>query len=218
VTTSNRREFLQDLAKVAGAIVLVPAVTPVVFGQDSKPAVPVGGPIPSAPPKGWDPIAFNKKRGNAGAIPESYHASINGKDGPKKHLGKHLPYQPALDAKLVPGGFLAIMWGDPKKGYAKHPNAAKSAKKPAGHWYNWVRISKVGGGEELQSNYTSWPGTAKGDTGAYAVSGDGKITEDGGRNTVYLAALPKGVKKGDTIRIYAHCLTHGEWVDFMTVA
>ena len=91
---------------------------------------------PTAKPDGWDPIAYNKKRGNAGAIPESYHESINGADGDKKHLGKHLPYQPKVEAKMVPEGFVAIMWGDPDKGYAKHPNAKKGpANKGEGHWY-----------------------------------------------------------------------------------
>jgi hypothetical protein len=33
----------------------------------------------------------------------------------------------------------------------------------------------------------------------------------------FVAALPDDVAPGDTIRIYAHCLTHGEYVDFMTI-
>ena len=111
------------------------------------------------------------------------------------------------------------MWGNPELGHAKHPNASKSEANPIGHWYDWIRIRKAvpGEAEELQSQYSDWPGIVEGDNGAYAVSGGGEITEDGGKNTMYLAALPKDLKPGDTIRIHAHCLTHGEYVDFLTI-
>jgi hypothetical protein len=216
--TPNRREFLQQLATVTGGVVLVPAVFRLpafAEGDDSELLA-----LPATKPEGWDPIAFNRERGNAGAIPESYHASINGPDGEAKHLGKHLPYTPELDASLVPEGHLALMWGDPSKGHAKHPNAVRSEKNNnEGHWYNWIRIRKAAEGEaeELESRYSEWPGIGPDDNGAYAVMGGGEITDDGGKNTVYLAALPEGLKAGDTIRIHAHCLTHGEWVDFLTL-
>ena len=235
----DRRKFLKQLAIFTGGVVLVPYVT----ACESTPAVPDKMPdtdavptdakgveeaakvelenmmVPTTKPNDWNAIEFNRARGNAGAIPESYWKSINGLDGEKKHLGKHLPYIPEVDAALVPAGFIALMWGDPAKGYAKHPNSAKSEAKPEGHWYNSIKIRKAveGEAEELQSNFSDWPGIAEGDNGSYAVFGGGKMTDDGGRNAIYLAALPKDVQKGDTIRIWAHCLTHGEYVDYITV-
>jgi hypothetical protein len=241
----SRRKFLEALAGATGAVVLMPVVTACKKKDEggSETAQPPKEPAkdapkkeepkkeepakaaapkqpPTAKPDGWDPIAYNKERGNAGAIPKSYHDSINGPDGDNKHLGKHLPYQPKAPAKMVPEGFIAIMWGDPDKGYAKHPNAKKGpANKGEGHWYNWIKIRKAGEGEaeELQSEYSDWPGTGEGDSGKYAVFGGGKIEDDGGKNTIYLAGLPKDLKAGDTIRIWAHCLTHGEYVDFLTL-
>ena len=50
-----------------------------------------------------------------------------------------------------------------------------------------------------------------------AVAGGGDITAESGKNTVYLCKLPDGLQKGDTVRIWAHCLTHGEYVDFIEV-
>ena len=243
---STRREFLTNLAGATGAIVLMPVVTsckkkdaepeerpqtkpPQVHPDNAKKSEQkkdppkAAGPAepPTAKPEGWDPIKYNKDRGMAGAIPESYHKSINGEDGDNKHLGKHLPFQPKVEAKMVPDGFIAIMWGDPEKGHAKHPNAAKGPdNNNEGHWYNWIKVRKAADGdaEELKSEYTDWPGTGEGDSGKYAVFGGGDIKEDGGKNTIYLAGLPKDLKAGDTIRIWAHCLTHGEYVDFLTLA
>ena len=138
-----------------------------------------------------------------------------------KHLGKHLPFQPKVDAAMVPDGFLAIMWGDPDKGHARHPNAVPGPdNNNEGHWYNWIKVRKAGDdeAEELESSYTSWPTAGGEDTGKYAAFGGGDIAADGGKNTIYLAGLPKDLKAGDTIRIWAHCLTHGEYVDFLTLA
>ena len=237
-TQETRRQFLQKLATATGAVVLMPVVSacsgPEVK-EDPKPmenpeSAPASAPVeasakmatvPMTKPEGWDPIAFNKKRGNAGAIPESYWPSINGPDGDTKHLGKHLPFVPKVDAKMVPAGFIAIMWGDPDKGYAKHPNAPQSEDNPDGHWYNWIKVRKAveGDAEELNSEYPDWPGDKAMVGQKYAVFGGGSdVTADSGKNTIYLAALPKDVAKGDTVRIYAHCLTHGEYVDFMTIA
>jgi hypothetical protein len=112
------------------------------------------------------------------------------------------------------------MWGDPAKGHAKHPNAVRSeANKNQGHWYNWIKIRKAtdGEAEELQSLYPEWPGTTDEQKKQYVVQGGGDITAESGKNTVYLTGLPKDCKPGDTIRIWAHCLTHGEYVDFMTI-
>jgi hypothetical protein len=172
------------------------------------------------PPEAWDAVAWNRVRGNAGAIPDTYLPDINGPDGDAQHLGKHLPWVPADIAASTPG-MLPILWGDPEKGHARHPNAVRAeANGWEGHWYNWIRVRKAAEGddvEELESRYSDWPGTAPEDTGAYAVFGDGDITEDGGKNTIYLAALPSDVRSGDLVRIWAHCLTHGEYVDFVRV-
>lgn len=231
----SRREFLKTLATAAGAVVLMPMVSScsgpeavAVAGPTeqptslpTQPAAPKMAAVPITRPAAWDPIAFNRTRGNAGAIPESYWPSINGPDGKLKHLGKHLPYLPAVDPAMVPAGFIALMWGDPDKGYAKHPNAPKSDAKPHGHWYNWITVRKAVEGEasEVKSTYPDWPGDKAMLNTSYAVFGGGAdLMADGGRNTIYLAALPKDVVKGDLVRVYAHCLTHGEYVDFLTIA
>lgn len=216
----TRRDFLTRLSAAAGAVVLVPSVSCVSSAQNSAPTSPAGASLPFTQPPAWDALTYNRVRGNAGAIPDSYLPSINGPDGDAQHLGKHLPYVPSVDAATVPEGFVAIMWGDPEKGHAKHPNAVRSeANNHEGHWYNWIRIRKATeeDAEELQSTYTDWPGDGADASGAYAVFGGGAITDDGGKNTIYLAALPADVEPGDTVRIYAHCLTHGEYVDFLTV-
>lgn len=240
----DRRAFLKQLSLLTGGAVLMPWVS--ACSSDSGAGKPdgmptsapatqpsadamrkaaagsmAGPPLPNTKPPSWDPIAFNKARGNAGMIPKSYLGDINGPDGDTKHLGKHLPYVPKLaDASVVPAGYIALMWGDPDKGYARHPNAPKSEGNPDGHWYNWIKLRKAtdGDAQELQSNYADWPGDSPDDNGAYAVFGGGDIQADGGKNTVYLAALPPDVKPGDTVRVWAHCLTHGEYVDFITVA
>lgn len=240
---SNRRAFLKQLATSTGAVVLMPLVTsckkqekedeaptekpeaeakPAETTEEPKaePAAEAKAEIPQTKPEGWDPIAYNRERGNAGAIPESYRESINGPDGEKKHLGKHLPYIPEVDASLVPEGFIAIMWGNPELGYTRHPNAPRSeANNNEGHWYNWIKLRKATDeeAEELQSTYTDWPGNTDEATGKYAVFGGGDITADSGKNTIYMAALPPDVQPGDTVRVWAHCLTHGEYVDFITV-
>jgi hypothetical protein len=180
--------------------------------------------LPAPPltmPDGWDALAYNRQRGNAGAIPASYLDDINGPDGDEMHLGKHLPYIPVIEADALPEGFLALMWGDAERGFARHPNAVRNESNSfEGHWYNWIRVRKVGADSsmELESSYSEWPGISPDDNGAYAVYGGGDIAEDAGKNTIYLAALPPGVGSGDTIRIWAHCLTHGEYVDFITLA
>jgi len=183
-----------------------------------KPRVPAAPPLTR--PEAWDPIAYNRERGNAGAIPESYREAVNGPDGVKKHLGKHLPYQPELTTEVVPEGYMALMWGDPKKGYTRHPNADRGpANDNEGHWYNWIRIRKAveEDATEAETGFSGWPKTAEGDTGKYAGFAGKEITSDQGKNTIYLARLPNGVEPGDTVRIWAHCLTHGEYVDFLTL-
>jgi hypothetical protein len=216
----DRRSFLQRLALSTGAVILMPAVSRCGAPQASAPAAAVRDPNEPlrTEPAGWNAIAYNRERGNAGFIPATYQAAINAESGPKEALGKHLPYLPEVGS--VPAGFMAVMWGDPSKGHGRHPNAVKSeANNHVGHWYDWIRVRKAEEGEteELQSSFSDWPGTAAADNGAYAVFGEGDITADGGKNTIYLAALPAEVKSGDRVRIWAHCLTHGEYVAFLTV-
>jgi len=236
MTAQDRREFLRRLAIATGGVVVMPAAFGCRKGPgEPGPAVPppvstpatlaevAVGPIPEVPlvrPEGWDPVGFNTSRGNAGAIPESYLPKINGPDGVPKHLGKHLPYVPEVDASLVPAGYLAIMWGDPGKGFAQHPQAPEGAENyPLGHWYNWIRVRKAveGEAEEMESVFTAWPGPGEGDSGLFVAADGGDITADGGRNTVYLVKLPDDVASGDTLRIYGHCLYHGEYVDFLSL-
>jgi len=238
---ASRREFFEQLALVTGATVLVPAVTacepkptepasrrtaPTGSGTAPRPAArrrvaadPLA--VPAAPPTGWDAMAFNLKRGEAGAIPAAYLLQIKAPGGDHKHLGKHLPYVPKVSAKLIPGGYLAVMYGDPSKGNARHPSDAPDpARKYIGHWFNWIKIRKAvdGAAQELNNEYPNWPGTSDADRKShYAVFGGGDIKADSGKNTIYLVKLPAGVKAGDTVRVWGHCLHHGEYVDFLTV-
>jgi len=217
---TDRREFLKQVATVAGGVVLLPVVTACSSAQEQGGKAGAYASPPQTKPEGFDPIAYNKARGNKGAIPESYLDDINGPDGKLKHLGKHLPYVPTLEGAEVPAGFMALMWGDASKGYAKHPNAPKNeSNNNEGHWYNWIRVRKAidGEAEELKSEFHGWPDVVEGDSGKYAVQGGGEITADAGKNTVYLVGMPQDVKPGDTVRIWAHCLTHGEYVDYITV-
>jgi hypothetical protein len=230
----TRRDFFHRVAGATGTLVLAPYLVgcePTSTPDRAPTAMPILEPVaptetpaaepPSVPlerPAGWDALAFNKRRGNAGAIPASYLDDINGPDGDARHLGKHLPFLPALDpGVVVPAGMLAIMWGDPSKGYARHPNAASTEENPEGHWYNWIRLRKATAGDtrEVESHYRSWPAVEPGDDGAYTALAGDDPARDGGENTVYLAQLPPDVVPGDLVRVHAHCLTHGEYVDFV---
>jgi hypothetical protein len=224
--TISRRDFVTLLAGTTGALVLLPVACTTTSSTTASQALP---PEPSPPragevplplvPDGFDALAFNKARGNAGAIPETYRAAINAADGDQNAIGKHLPYVPALPPGVVPPGVLALMWGDPEKGYAPHPNAARSPEVPSGHWYNWIRVRKATKDDafEGEARFSEWPSIAPGDNGAYAAKLGGDPTADKGKNTVYLVPLPADVKPGDVVRIHAHCLTHGEYVDFVKV-
>ena len=220
---TNRRKFIRQVAAVTGGVVLAPIA--ISCGGRAKTRGEVGGSdsseIPLSIPSGWDPIAFNRDRGNEGAIPNSYLDDINGPEGRNKHLGKHLPFIPEVESAKIPAGFIPLMWGDAAKGFARHPNAPQAADQYAmGHWYNWVNVRKAtdGEAEEMLSEFSNWPSTAEGDTGQFLAAGDQEITEDSGKNTIYLVALPKDVEKGDWIRIHGHCLYHGEYVDFIQVS
>lgn len=225
---TKRRDFLKQLAAVTGGVVLAPwavsACAPAVTYKRADglgAAGPVKTPmaVPQVKPADWNAIDFNKKRGIAGAVPKSYLADITGPDGEKKHLGKHLPYLPSVDAKLIPAAHLAVMWGDPNKGYTQHPNAPKDdAKQYPGHWYNWVRVRRAveGPTEEVQSTFVDWPGQGA-EAKKFIGFGGADIRADSGKNTVYLVKLPKDAKPGDTLRVWGHCLTHGEFVDFIAI-
>jgi len=181
----------------------------------SSPATADASGLPLVRPSDWDAVAFNTARGRAGAIPAAYMAKIEGADGVAQHLGKHLPYVPKLPE--VPARMLPLMWGDPALGYARHPNAAPTAEAPEGHWYNWIRVrsATLDAAEELESRFSGWPAITSADTGRYAgLVGSDPAAEEG-RNTVYLVGLPEGVQPGSWIRIHGHCLTHGEYVDFL---
>lgn len=202
---------------ISGGIVLFPVLT----SCGSKPEAPGDIEFPFKKPDNWDPVKFNIDRGASGAIPKEYMKEILAPDGIQNHLGKHLPYVPKnLKPNAIPDGYIGLMWGDPAKGYAEHPNARPNeSNNNEGHWYNWIKIRKAVKvyAETAVSTYTGWPGTNPQDTGYYAVKGDGEITQNSGKNTIYVAMLPKDVKSGDTLRIWAHCLRHGEYVDFITL-
>jgi hypothetical protein len=229
--TTTRRELLELLAASTGATILAPiavgcgsassassgATSSETGGGETASSDPLA--VPDTRPEGWDPIAFNRDRGNAGAIPESYRDEINGPDGELVHLGKHLPYVPTLAGATVPTGMIALMWGDPSLGRTKHPNALPNEAAPDGHWYDWIRIRKATteGAVETTSTYGRWPTVLDTDNGAITAQEGTDPTADQGKNTVYLAQLPAGLVSGDVIRIHANCLTHGEYVDFLTI-
>lgn len=241
-TSTTRRTFLETAARTsliapwAGPLVVAGCTSenaPATGTSEPKPAskpsskpasasitggTPAG--VPLGKPPEWDPVAFNTERGRQGAIPESYMDDITGPDGVKKHLGKHLPYQPQdVPADRLTAGYLAIMWGDPAKGYAMHPNAARSTENPEGHWYNWIRVAKAGDDtSEVETRFDDWPKPTSAVKGRIVGFKSPDPAEDSGKNTVYLTLLPDGAKPGDTLRIWAHCLTHGEYVDFLTLA
>lgn len=229
----DRREFLRLFAAATGAVVVLPVATncrPSGREADREGLNPAGPGVrlsegamlalPLSRPEAWDPVAFNKIRGNQGAIPGSYLPKINGVDGVQKHLGKHLPYRPQIDASLIPGGYIALMWGDPYRGYAQHPQSPKASENyPRGHWYDWIRIRRAveENCEEVESSYSNWPKPLEGDSGLFVASDAGSLLSNGGRNTAYLAKLPADIVSGDSLRIYGHCLYHGEYVDFVDV-
>lgn len=212
----SRRELLRR-GVLSGAVVLVPTTIACARPRSSTP--PTGAEpddLPLARPTDWDPVPFNRRRGAEGAIPPEYMAKIDGEDGVSQHLGKHLPFIP--EGVRGPDGMLALMWGDPSLGYARHPNSPATAEAP-GHWYDWIRVRRATEelAEETESRFSSWPAAGPQDSGGYAAhSGDDPAADDG-KNTVYLAVLPPDVSPGEWVRIHAHCLTHGEYVDFVQV-
>lgn len=226
-----RRDFLENLAVATGTVVLLPSVSacgaaksysntsenqgrPAHGGSEAKGSSVMD--VPDIKPPDWNALDFNRARGAAGAIPSQYMEKINGPGGTEKHLGKHLPYLPPMTEQQIPAGFVAVMFGDASRGFAKHPNApADPAQNYEGHWYDWIEVKTNAGG--LKSTYSSWPSTGAGDNGQYVAFNGQDITADGGKHTVYLVAMPEGTAPGSEIRVLAHCINHGEYVDFLTV-
>lgn len=212
----DRREILR-YAGVTGITLLVPTAVACVHGRPSSSPATRSGALPVVRPPAWDSVPFNRERGRAGAIPPPYMAKIDAEDGVAQHLGKHLPFVPV--GVRAPLGMLALMWGDPSLGYARHPNASTTADDPIGHWYDWVRVRRSfdGPAEEVESSFSAWPRGGGDDTGRFVAQRGADPADDEGRNTVYLATLPSDAQPGEWVRIHAHCLTHGEYVDFLRV-
>jgi hypothetical protein len=242
IRTTDRREFLKDAAMVSSSAVLLgvaackTAATPAPETAAKQAAASetegakeamvakatefFAGPDapPTAKSANWDAVQYNIARGKLGYIPSAYMAQILATDGIKNQLGKHLPYVPALSPSIQKEGYLPVMWGDPQLGYAQHPNGPKAADNPEGHWYNWIRITKEGdAGSLVETRFDNWPTVSSEVNGLYKPLSGKDVTLDGGRNTVYLAELPPGLQDGDTVMVWAHCLTHGEYVDFVTL-
>lgn len=226
----TRREVLERFALALGAAVLLPSVASCGAGRrggNALDAPALGTRLPLVVPAGWDPIVFNRVRGNQGAIPEDYLPVINGKGGSSAHIGQHLPYV-VNPPGGVPEGYVALMWGDPAKGHAPHTQSSNAvmdavAGGPAhvgqGHRFDWIRIRQATpfDVDEVQSSYSDWPTPAVTDNGAYRAFDGDDIRARMGVGTVYLAALPEGVKAGDLVRVHAHCTKHGEYVDFVQI-
>lgn len=221
---TTRRDLLKQLGALLGAVVLTPTSTGCSSTQTATPqsatAASAGGlpAIPRARPSDWDPIAFNRTRGNAGAVPETYRTQINGPDAERQHIGKHLPYVPTLRAGAVPAGTIGLMFGDPSLGRTRHPNDAVGESAPRGHWFSWVKIRKATDDDapEAESRFGAWP-TPPPDGGRFIPQEGTDLTADHGKNTVYLVNLPAGVGPGDVVRVHAHCISHGEYVEFITL-
>lgn len=212
----DRRDFFKKTVGFAGLSLVMPVINACGSKPEETKLI-----LPLEKPKNWNPVEFNRLRGNNGAIPESYLSAINGLDGAKKHIGKHLPYIPKFEKNIeIPAGYLPIMWGDPSKGHAQHSNAVPGPDNNyLGHWYNRIEIRKSTSAfaESVTSSFSGWPANNDNTSGLYMASHGGNITDAGGIYTVYLAKIPSDVKHGDTVRILAHCLTHGEYVDFVTI-
>jgi hypothetical protein len=87
-----------------------------------------------------------------------------------------------------------------------------------GHWYNWVRVrnASIENAHEIESTFHAWPGPQdESDATVFSVLGSGKIEDNDGKNTIYMLSRPADLNTGDTMRIYGHCLYHGEYVDFV---
>ena len=204
---TTRRDLLKQLGALLGAVVLTPTSSGCSSTQTPAPTTAPSGAassalaLPRARPADWDAIAFNRARGNAGAVPETYRAQINGPDAERQHIGKHLAYVPTLAANAVPAGMLGLMFGDPSLGRTRHPNDAVGESAPRGHWFSWVKVRKATDDDapEAESRFGAWP-TPPADSGRFIAQEGSDITADHGKNTVYLVTLPPGVAPGDLVR------------------
>ena len=206
----TRRALLQKGLVIGGASLLLPSMV----ACNGRNSAGQSG-LPLSKPTDWDEIAFNTQRALAGAAPASYHGAIQSDGGDKKHVGKHLPY--LVGDIAAPAGYVAVMIGDAAKGYARHPNAAAEKEiGEIGHWYDWIKIRPAidAKAEEVTSVYSAWPQTAASDNGKIVPVSGKSFADNGGRETVYLAQLPKGVKQGDMLRVIGHCNKHGDYVGF----
>lgn len=218
----SRRELLTRALVAMGGVVLAPALASCGKNRASETMLrpwEVNLPLPKTIPAGWDPVTFNRLRGEQGAIPAAYLSDVRAAGGERRFIGMHLPYV-VKPAAGVPEGFLAVMFGDPEKGYAAHPHASHDleAGEP-GHWFQWIRLRKAVAldTDEVQTNFSSWPEAASADSGRF-ISVDGSdLHASNGERTAYLVRLPQDVKSGDIVRIHAHCRLHGEFVDFLRV-
>jgi hypothetical protein len=209
MSLASRRQVLK-LLQLAGATALLPRVVACAPRQS-------GLPLPPRRDGAWDPIAFNLARARQGAVPAAYLAKIEGPDGISQHLGKHLPFVVTdgniLDAALA-ANVLPIQWGDPRKGHARHPNAAPTAELPTGHYYDWVDL--LVGSAETRVGFAVWPQNRPEYAGRYRGLRAVDPTGEEGRDTVYLVPI-HGAARRSEVRVHGHCLTHGEYVDFVTV-
>ena len=213
VEHTSREPLRRDLLRgLFGLAVLGPTVIACVESSPTAKTASGADVLPLSKPKGWEPLSFNRERGNRGFVPEGYRPQINGKDGDLQHLGKHLPYVPVAIGEQPSAEWLPLMWGDPAKGHARHPQTES-------HHFDWIRLRKATEAEayEVESRFTAWPSAAATDSGKYTGQEGKDPTALQGKNTVYLVRLPGDVRPGDTVRVHAHCSTHGEYVDFLTV-
>ncbi len=216
----SRRDFLRKLSAATGAVVIAPVAiacggnAEVTTAQVTTPSAPPPIELPRVRPELWDAIDFNRRRGLGGAIPLSFQDDINGPDG-RAAIGKHLPYIPYLQEEVVPRGMIGLMFGDEGAGFPRHP-AAPIGMDNEGHRFDWIRIRKAteSEAEEKETRFSDWPIP---DSGGYAVYDGGELTDESGKNTVYVAELPADVEPGDLVRVVAHCNLHGEYVQFVTV-
>lgn len=210
----DRRSLLRRLAALGAAPALAAACggarpAPIDPAERAAYALP-----PVTPPAGWDPIAYNLARGRVGYIPPDYLAEVKGPGGFAVIVGEHLGYAVQHEAVKLSEGRLALMFGDPRRGHVRHPNSPRTKSDLVGHWVDWIRVRAVKGGEEVETRFDDWPVCSSLVQGRILPRVGNNPADDSGRNSVFVAKLPEGVAVGDQLRIWAHCRSHGEYVDY----